>query len=222
MSEKEKNVEQKISWKGWVALIILVIAFSGVLQNNPGPIAALDFANLNGKFGTIFEGINFQGKGGVGAREGFAFTLTLIPTVMLALGFINVAESLGALRAAERLFRPLLRPVLGIPGIAGLAFVSTFTSSDVGAVMTKDLVEKGEITDDHRTIFVSYQYAASAVITNTFTCGAPLLPYSLLPVGTIIVLEMIVKVLGANVVRIILNSKAKKNKTGGKEYATAK
>ena len=86
MSEKEKKVEQKISWKGWVALIILVIAFSGVLQKNPGPLAALDFANLNGQFGTIYENINFKGAGGVGAREGFAFTLTLIPTVMLALG----------------------------------------------------------------------------------------------------------------------------------------
>jgi nucleoside recognition membrane protein YjiH len=222
MSEKEKKVEQKISWKGWVALIILVIAFSGVLQKNPGPLAALDFANLNGQFGTIYENINFKGAGGVGAREGFAFTLTLIPTVMLALGFINVAESLGALKAAEKLFRPLLKPLLGIPGIAGLAFVSTFTSSDVGAVMTKDLVEKGEITDDERTIFVSYQYAASAVITNTFTCGAPLLPMALLPVGIIIVLEMIVKILGANIVRFILNSKAKKNRLGCKEYGTAK
>jgi nucleoside recognition membrane protein YjiH len=211
VSQNEQNVEYKISWKGWVALIFLIIAFSGLLQHRGGPFMALDFANLNGKFGTIYENINFQGKGGVGAREGFAFTLTLIPTVMLALGFINVADSLGALRAAEKLFRPLLRPVLGIPGIAGLAFVSTFTSSDVGAVMTKDLVDKGEITDDHRTIFVSYQYAASAVITNTFTCGAPLLPISLLPVGTIIVLEMIVKVLGANIVRIILNTRARKN-----------
>ena len=200
----------------------MVIAFSGVLQINPGPLAALDFANLNGQFGTIYENINIKGAGGVGAREGFAFTLTLIPTVMLALGFINVAESLGALKAAEKLFRPLLKPLLGIPGIAGLAFVSTFTSSDVGAVMTKDLVEKGEITDDERTIFVSYQYAASAVITNTFTCGAPLLPMALLPVGTIIVLEMIVKILGANIVRFILNSKAKKNRLGGKEYGTAK
>ena len=80
--------------------------------------------------------------------------------------------------------------------------------------MTKDLVEKGEITDDERTIFVSYQYAASAVITNTFTCGAPLLPMALLPVGIIIVLEMIVKILGANIVRFILNSKAKKNRLG--------
>jgi nucleoside recognition membrane protein YjiH len=59
------------------------------------------------------------------------FTLTLIPTVMFALGLIQVAESLGALQAAERLFRPILRPFMGIPGVAGLAFVSSFTSSDV-------------------------------------------------------------------------------------------
>ena len=45
---------------------------------------------------------------------------------------------------------------------------------------------------------------------------------ALLPVGIIIVLEMIVKILGANIVRFILNSKAKKNRLGGKEYGTAK
>ena len=67
------------------------------------------------------------------------FALTLFPTLMFALGCINVAESMGALRAAEKLFRPILKPFMGIPGATGLAFVSSFTSSDVGAVMTKGL-----------------------------------------------------------------------------------
>ena len=72
---------------------------------------------------------------------------------------------------------------MGIPGVAGLAFVSSFTSSDIGAVMTKELYDDKYITDEERAIFVSYQYAASAVVTNTISAGGPLLSISLLPLG---------------------------------------
>ncbi|NJB08537.1 hypothetical protein GSQ22_22785, partial [Clostridioides difficile] len=97
---------------------------------------------------------------------GFLFALTLIPTVCFAVGLIDVVESMGGMKAASKIFNPLLRPLLGIPGIAGIAFVSSFTSSDVASIMTKELFESGEITDDERTIFVAYQYAGSAVILN--------------------------------------------------------
>jgi nucleoside recognition membrane protein YjiH len=122
----------------------------------------------------------------------------------LALGFIQACESLGALRAAEKMFRPFLRPFLNIPGVAGLAFVSSFTSSDVGSVMTKDLVENKLMTDDERTIFVSYQYAGSATVTNTFGTGAPLIPISLIPVGGVIALIFVAKVIGAIMVRFYM------------------
>ncbi len=57
-------------------------------------------------------------------------------------------------------------------------FVSSFNGSDVAAIMTRDLYEAGDITDDQRTIFVSYQYAASACITNnTINCGAPIIAF---------------------------------------------
>ena len=143
------------------------------------------------------------------------FALTLFPTLMFALGCINVAESMGALRAAEKLFRPILKPFMGIPGATGLAFVSSFTSSDVGAVMTKGLVEQKMMSDDERTIFVAYQYAGSAVVTNTFGTGAALLPISVLPVGVIIGLIFIVKVMGANIVRFYLKAHAAKNRPEG-------
>ena len=42
--------------------------------------------------------------------------------------------------------------------------------------MTKGLVEGKMMTDDERTIFVVYQYAGSAVFTNSFDTGAALLP----------------------------------------------
>lgn len=203
--------QYKVTWKGWLSLIVLIVTFSGALTN-AGVWSAFDFQTLTGNFGDIQKGVNFTGKGGTGAREGFMFTLTLIPTVMFALGLIQVAESLGALRAAEKLFRPILKPLMGIPGVAGLAFVSSFTSSDVGSVMTKGLVEDKLITDDERTIFVSYQYAASAVVTNTLGAGAAMLPVSVLPVGIIIALMVVVKFMGANVVRIWLNYQARQQR----------
>ncbi len=210
-----KQEEYKVSWKGWLSLIILIVAFSGVFAKSTGPWRALDFQVLTGKFGQVAQGIFFTGKGGVGAREGFMFALSLFPTLMFALGCINVAESMGALRAAEKMFTPILRPFMGIPGAAGLAFVSSFTSSDVGSVMTKGLAEEKMVTDDERTIFVAYQYAGSAVVTNTFGTGAALLPISVLPVGVIIGLIFVVKVMGANIVRFYLKWHAAKTKKEG-------
>ena len=226
---EEKN---KVTWKGWLSLAFLCVSFSGIFAKDPnfikemfilkniGFIQAIDFTFLKafdftvlvGKFGTIAGSKNiFQGAGGTGAREGLLFTITLIPTVMLALGLIQVCESLGALSAAEKLFRPILRPIMGIPGVAGLAFVSSFTSSDVGSVMTRELVDEGKMTDDERTIFVAYQYAGSATVANTFGTGAPLLPISLLPVGIIIALIVLVKIIGAILVRIYLKAYRSRN-----------
>ena len=120
---------------------------------------------------------------------------------MLAQGLIETCEHLGALKAAGKLFQPFLRFLLGIPGVAGLAFISSFTSSDIGAFMTKNLYEEGMMNDDERTIFAAYQYAG---IINTIASGAALLPISVLPVGVIIVLIIVVKFIGANFVRFYL------------------
>jgi len=216
MAEEKDQQEMKLTWKGWLALLFLCVSFSGVLAKSDTAWRALDFTVLLGKFGAIAGSKNsFIGAGGLGAREGFLFTLTLIPTVMLALGLIQVCESLGALRAAEKMFRPLLRPILGIPGIAGLAFVSSFTSSDVASVMTKDLVESGRMKDDERTIFVAYQYAGSATITNTISTGAPLLPITLIPVGGIVALIVVVKLIGAILVRLYIKAYRSKNPIEG-------
>lgn len=201
---------EKVSWKGWISLFVLIILFSGIFQKFEGPLAAFDFGNLCGKFGAIAEGINFQGKGGTGAREGFIFALTLIPTVCLAVGIISVVEEMGAMKAAAKVFNPLLRPMLGIPGICGIAFVSSFTSSDVGSFMTKQLFEDGLITDDERSIFVAYQYAGSAVILNTINTQAPLLPFSLLALGPLIVILFICKIFGANMLRLYLTIQRKR------------
>ena len=205
MSKKmEAPPEQRVTWKGWIALIILILLFSGIFQNSAGPLAALDFTNLTGSFGAIADGLTFQGKGGSGAKDGFLFALTLIPTVCLAVGMIDVVESLGAMGAAAKLFNPLLRPLLGIPGTAGIAFVSSFTSSDVAAFMTKQLYLDNNLSDGERTIFAAYQYAGSAVILNTISTQAPLLPIALVAMGPILIILIVCKLLGANLIRILL------------------
>lgn len=199
---EEKMNEQKLTWKSWASLLVLVIAFSGIFGSSETPLRALDFQVLVGKFGQISQGSGtFVGKGGLGADGGFLFALTLFPTLMFALGVINVAESLGALLAAEKLFRHILKPLMGISGASGLAFVTSFTSTDAAAVMTKELAEKNLISDDERSIFSAYQIAGSGLITNTIGSGAALLPISILPVGVIIAIILLVKIIGANLLR---------------------
>lgn len=213
MDEKK---ELKVTWKGWLSLAFLIILFSGTLGSQTGWLKAFDLNSLVGAFGKA-EGakIAFVGTGGFGAKEGMMVGLSLIPTVMVAQGLLDVCESYGALKAAAKLFHPLLRPLLGIPGIAGLAFVSSFTSSDVGAFITKDMYEKGEITDDERTVFAAYQYAGSGTVNNTVAAGAALVPISVLPIGAIIGMIIIVKIIGANLVRMYLKAYHKKHPEGG-------
>lgn len=199
--DNEKNID-KITWKGYLSLFVLIILFSGIFQKSDSFLKAFDFSNLSGTFGGIYEGISFIGKGGTGAKEGFLFALTLIPTVCLAVGLIDVVESMGAMKAAAKLFNPILRPLLGIPGSTGIAFVSSFTSSDVAAFMTKELYERKDITEEERAIFVSYQYAGSAVILNTINTQAPLLAIVPIALGPILIIEIFCKILGANVLRL--------------------
>ena len=164
----EDNKDYKVTWKGWVSLFFLIVLFSGTMGTQEGWMKAFDLNSLVGAFGKA-EGakVAFIGTGGFGAKEGMLVGLSLIPTVMVAQGLLDVCESYGAIKAAAKLFQPILKPLLGIPGVAGLAFVSSFTSSDVGAFITKDMYESGLITDDERTVFAAYQYAGSGTVNNT-------------------------------------------------------
>ncbi len=51
----------------------------------------------------------FVGAGGVSARAGFLFALSLIPSIMLAIGIVNVLQHYGALSAAQKLMTPLFK-----------------------------------------------------------------------------------------------------------------
>lgn len=218
-------MEKKVTIKGWIGLAVLIILLSGVFQKNTTFLKAFDFTNLSGAFGTIrvpqvdedgdviisedgtvsYSSYTFQGSGGSGAREGILVAITLMPLVSFAFGLIQLAQNMGAMEAAEKLFRYILRPLYGIPGVCGIAYVASFTSSDVGALMTRQLYEDGAITNNERTIFVAYQYPATAVIGNTISTQAALLPCIVLSTGPVILVLWLCKTIGANIVRIIVS-----------------
>lgn len=91
--------------------------FSGFFAKSTEWWRVLDFTVLNGSFGPVNGALMFRGTGGTGAKDGFLFALELAPSVILSLGIIAVTEGLGGLRAAQQLMTPILRPLLGVPGV---------------------------------------------------------------------------------------------------------
>jgi len=202
--------DRPVRWTGYVALVIVVLFFSGAFSECTGLMSCLDFTVLNGSFGKIADSFNFMGKGGSGARHGFLFALSLVPGIMLALGVVEVAERLDALRAAQRMLTPLMRPLMGLPGIAGLALISSLQSSDAGAAMTRELSEKGLITETEKVIFAAFQFSSGSSITVYLSMGLALFPYlsvsHLVPLGVI----LFYKVVGMNLMRFYLHLVARK------------
>lgn len=199
-----------LSWRAYLALALTVAFFSGAFAGAPGVLGCLDFGTVNGSFGKIAGEFTFLGSGGSGARYGFLFALTLVPGIMLALGVVEAAERMQALHAAQRLLTPLLKPVLGLPGAAGLALISSLQSSDAGAAMTRDLHEKGLISEKEKTLFAAFQFFSASSVTVYLSIGVALFPLlsvkQLLPLGVI----LIYKVLGTNLIRLYLRLVEKK------------
>ena len=216
----------------WFALAFATVFFSGLLGGKEW-YGVFDFTTLNGAFGKVvskasLEGNTlttatsaFRGAGGHGAMDGFLFALGLIPAVMFALGMINVLEHYGALRAARRLLTPLLRPLMGLPGNTGLAMIGSLQSTDVGASLTRSLADEGEITENEKDIFAMFQFSAGAMITNFFSSGAilftliavdgtPAVPTS---IGACIAVMFIMKITGANMMRLVLTFPRKKSES---------
>lgn len=212
--------KRKVKPSGWVALVIMIVMFSGLTSGLEGPLQFLNIFDLNtltGSFGTIGEtGANFAGSGGAGARDGFLFALTLAPAATFAMGLIEVFGRMGIMDAMIAVFTPILRPLLGLPGSCGLAFVNSLNGSDVAAMLTRDLYNDGLITDDERSIFAVYQYAGSAPIGNIITTQAALLPCCVLATGPLILVIIVCKLVGANLFRLFLFMRR-----GGKKAAKA-
>ena len=208
--EKKESCETqsvKVPWTGYIALVFAVVFFSGLLASQKGWITAFDFNALAGKFGVMKDAAKatFQGQGGFGARDGFMFGFGLLPSLMLALGMVDIVDHLGGLKAAEKLLTPILRPLLGIPGVAGLAMVTSFQSTDAGAGMTRMLRETGCITENEKTVFCAFQFSAGGTVTNYLASGAALFSFVTVPIVLPLVLIFVLKIFGANLVRIYLN-----------------
>lgn len=211
MPQPTSQDEKKFEIWGVVALILGVVVFSGLLTKAPGFWRAFDFTNLVGDFGKIVKDAapGFRGSGGTAARDGFVFALTLIPGVMLALGLVNVIDYLGGLKVAEKLITPILRPILGIPGSAGLTLIAALQSSDAAAAMTRQLRDDGFINQKELNVFASWQFPGGPPISNYYTIAVALFPYLTVP----IILPLIVMVIGkfavANVMRFAFNRNTK-------------
>lgn len=205
--------DSKVAWYGYLALLIAILMFSGLLQKLPESLSflkMLDFTTLNGNFGTISGAKgSFVGSGGTGARAGFLFAISLAPSVILALGVVRVVDGYGGLAAAEKLITPLFKPLLAIPGICGLAFITSLQSTDGAAGMTKQLYEAGSITDRERTLFCMLQLSGDGTVTNYFsTVAAAFLAYfaaANVPVILPFVIILLCKVLGVNMLRVIMS-----------------
>lgn len=196
----------KVPWFGYIALILAIIFFSGFFAKQKDWLAVFDFNTINGQFGVMKDAAKatFAGQGGSGARDGFLFALGLIPAVMLALGVVEVVDHLGGLKAGQKLLTPILRPLLGIPGIAGLALVTSLQSTDAGAGMTRMLRETNFVTEKEKTVFCAFQFSAGGTITNYLSSGAALFSFITVPIITPLIVMFVMKVFGANVMRLYL------------------
>lgn len=201
----------KVPISGYISLVFAIIFFAGILpiiasSTGWSWLNAFDFSKLQGTFGTIAEKFSFRGSGGSGAKDGFIFAITLIPAVMLALGVVELVNHFGGLKAAQKLLTPLLRPLMGVSGITGLALISSLQSTDAGASMTRELREEGKITENERTVFGMFQFTAGATITNFLTSGMAIIALVETAVPLIIFLSFCVmfafKVIAANMMRL--------------------
>lgn len=218
MTKKEcmTDAERHVTGPGaYVALLAAILFFSGCFYNLDGFkwAGAFDFTTLAGKFGSIKDAANstFVGSGGVGAKAGFLFALSLIPTVMLALGVLEIFIHYGAIRAAHKLLTPLLKPLLGIPGRTGLALITDLQSTDAGAALTKELYDEKQVSRKDVIIMAAWQYSGAGLINNYFSIGSALFLSLSVPVLIPLILMFVLKFVGAALVRLVLNTVYKKD-----------
>jgi nucleoside recognition membrane protein YjiH len=209
----EKNdptKEWKVGIGAYIALIFAILFFSGLFMKVDGIkwLSALDFTTLGGTFGTMKEPAKntFIGAGGVSAKAGFLFALSLVPTVMLALGVLEIFSHYGAIRAAHKLLTPFLKPLLGIPGLTGLAMITDLQSTDAGAALTKELYDEKQITQKDLIVMAAWQYSGAGMINNYFTIGSALFAVLTAPIIIPLILMFVLKFVGAMIVRFILNT----------------
>ncbi len=221
-AEAPQAEPQKTGIVAYVSFIIAVLFFSGILITDKW-WGIFDYTVLLGEFGKVVSSAseksgelvtamsNFRGKGGSGAIDGFMFALSLVPSIMLATAMIRIFEHYGALRAAERLLNPILRPLMGLPGTCSLALIASLQSTDAGAALTRALKNSGEITEQETEVFAAFQMTADAAIGNFLAtgivffalkdaAGSAVVPTT---IGVCLGIILLGKVFAANVMRLI-------------------
>lgn len=220
MDEQNSTVNQevKVGWQGYVAFFAAIIFFSGIFATATDWTRVLDFSVMNGSFGKIQgmeKAFTFRGINGSGARDGFMFSLELLPAVIFALGVVSVVDGYGGLKVAQKWMTPLLKPLIGIPGVCALTCIANMQSTDAGAGMIKELYDNGHINDKERTTAITYQISASAFISNYFSSGVAVFSIMLVPIIVPVLVMLLFKVIGANMMRVYLKYTDKKEAQGG-------
>lgn len=222
MSDETLTPSEKVTTsKGsYLALIIAILFFSGLFYKVDGLkwLGAFDFTTLGGSFGTMKDPASntFLGSGGLSAKAGFLFALSLTPTVMLALGVLEIFTHYGAIRAAHKLLTPLLKPLMGLPGRCGLALITDLQSTDAGAALTKEMYDQNQVTKKDVVVMSAWQYSGAGLINNYFAIGSALFASMTLPVIIPLALMFVLKFVGAAITRFVLSSVYKKDFVDGK------
>lgn len=207
----KKEIDAKTLIIGTLSLVCAIIFFGGFAKDLWGGI--FDFSKLTGQFPEWLKT-----SGGTSAKGGFLFALTLIPSVMLALGFVAIFEHYGALLAASKWLSPVLKPLMGIPGNCSISLIASTQSTDAGSSTAKFLYDEGQITHHELLIFSAFQFSAGAFLTNFLASFAPLLLITdkagaVAPVSIAMALGVIFlfKVFGANLMRLYVKKFVKEN-----------
>ncbi|PJG85737.1 nucleoside recognition domain-containing protein [Conservatibacter flavescens] len=206
-----EEISPKMLIAGTVSLVCAVIFFGGFAKDLWGGI--FDFSKLTGQFPDWLKT-----SGGMSAKGGFLFALTLVPSVMLALGFVAIFEHYGALAAASKWLSPILKPLMGIPGVCSISLIASTQSTDAGSSTTKFLRNEDKITHKELLIFSAFQFSAGALLTNFLSSFAPLLQVSdqfgnVAPVSIAMCLGVIFifKIFGANLMRLYVKKFVKED-----------
>ena len=181
----------KFTTGGIIALILGILIFAGVFAHIQGYewLKAFDYSTLIGKFGTMKDPAKntFVGAGGVSARAGFLFALSLIPSIMLAIGIVNILQHYGALSAAQKLMTPLFKP-------------------DAGAALTKELYDLGLVDKREETIIAAWQYSGAGMINNYFAIASALFGFMACPILIPLAIIFVMKFIGAIICRFALDT----------------
>ncbi|MCF0252855.1 MAG: hypothetical protein HUK26_00790 [Duodenibacillus sp.] len=214
--------ETKCGIGGYIALVLAIVIFSGVFYKMPKDLAwlgCLDYTTLCGSWGkvasmTAGKATNFIGQGGISARQGFLFGFSLCPGVMLAMGLIEVLSHYGALKAAQVLVTPLLRPLLGIPGACALPMITDLQSTDGGAAITRAMYDQGILDKKGLVVVCGWQYAGAGMVSNYYTTVVPgiyAISAFLVPVWCPVLINFCMKFVGGAFVRTVLSTVYRKD-----------